>query len=90
MNIGRAEKASQWAPRSGLAEPRERAANYSACDPTSCLCLLSAGVVLAACGGSEPNHSPTAIVVISGNNQTGGAGQQLAAPLIVQVNDKGG
>lgn len=52
--------------------------------------LVTAGSILAACGGNEPNHSPAAIVVASGNNQTGWAGQPLAAPLVVRVNDKGG
>jgi serine protease len=53
--------------------------------------LLPAGVILTACGGgSEPNRAPSAIVLVSGNNQTGQAGQQLGLPLTVQVNDKSG
>ena len=53
--------------------------------------LLAAGVILAACGSSnEPSRTPTAVVIITGNNQTGAAGAALAQPLTVQVNDKQG
>ena len=53
--------------------------------------LVAAGVTLAACGSSnEPSRTPSAIVVLGGNNQTGTAGAALAQPLTVQVNDKQG
>jgi serine protease len=54
------------------------------------LWLLTAGVSLAACGGSDPSRIPAAIVPVSGNNQTGAAGAALTQPLLVQVNDKSG
>lgn len=53
--------------------------------------LLAAGVFLAACGSSnEPNRTPSAVLIIAGNNQTGPAGAALALPLTVQVDDKQG
>ncbi len=53
--------------------------------------LLAAGVILSACGSSnEPSRTPTVVVIITGNNQTGAAGAALGLPLTVQVNDKQG
>jgi subtilisin family serine protease len=53
--------------------------------------VVAAGVVLAACGSSnEPSRTPSAIVVVSGNNQTAGAGAVLPQPLVVQVSDRQG
>ncbi len=52
--------------------------------------LLCAGLLLAACGGSDPNRTPAALVAISGGNQTGRAGLALPSPLVVQVDDKEG
>lgn len=53
--------------------------------------LVAAGVISAACGGgNDENRSPSAIVIVSGNNQNGNAGTALALPITVQVNDKKG
>jgi serine protease len=51
---------------------------------------LAAALVLSACGGSDPNRTPAAILALSGDNQTGAAGIPLQQPLIVQVDDKAG
>lgn len=52
--------------------------------------LVAVGVISAACGGSDENKSPSEVVIVSGDNQTGGAGAALALPITVQVNDKKG
>jgi hypothetical protein len=43
-----------------------------------------------AAGGSISNHSPSNLVLVSGNTQTGTAGQALANPLVVEVTDASG
>jgi len=59
--------------------------------PTHLAGLLAAGVILAACGGgNEENRTPAAISLVSGDNQTGGAGQPLPLPLAVRVDDNRG
>jgi subtilisin family serine protease len=47
-------------------------------------------LILAACGGSEPSRTPSDLLLVSGNNQIGGAGLQLPLPISVRVNDKSG
>ncbi len=54
------------------------------------LFAFAAGTVLAACGGSDPNRTPAAILLVSGDTQIGAAGMPLLAPLVVQVDDKAG
>lgn len=54
------------------------------------LAPLAAALLLAACGGSDPNATPAAIAAVSGNNQIGVAGTALPAPLVVLVSDKAG
>ena len=49
-----------------------------------------AGLILAACGGSEPSRTPSDLLLVSGNNQLGEAGSPLALPISVRVNDKSG
>ena len=68
-----------------------------ACNLIRCSVFALSTLVLAACGkkdsgtNSQPAAStPTALVVVSGNNQTGTVNQELAAPLVVQVNDQFG
>ena len=39
---------------------------------------------------STPTPTPTTLVVVSGDNQTGTVNQELAAALLVQVNDQSG
>ena len=41
-------------------------------------------------GGNNGTPTPTTLVVVSGNNQTGTVGQALAAAILVQVNDQSG
>jgi plastocyanin len=54
--------------------------------------VLTAGFVLAACGGGDGGTGPTpnTIAVSAGNNQVGAAGAALAESLAVIVKDQGG
>lgn len=52
--------------------------------------ILTAGLLLAACGGSDPSRAPSSITLVSGNNQVGAAGLPLTLPLTVRVTDKSG
>jgi len=54
------------------------------------LTLFGAALYLGACTSSEPNRTPAQLAVVTGNNQTGGAGQALPIPLTVRVNDRAG
>jgi len=52
---------------------------------------LTVGLLYVACGGDNgPSHAPSQLAAISGNNQTGGAGQALPLPLQVRVSDRSG
>ena len=62
-----------------------------------CSVFALATLVLATCSkkdsgtNSQPAApTPTALVVVSGNNQTGTVNQELVAALVVQVNDQFG
>ncbi len=50
--------------------------------------LLSLGALVLACSSQEPNRGAASLNLISGNNQTGGAGTALS--VVVQVNDRNG
>jgi serine protease len=52
--------------------------------------LFAVAAVLAACTGDEPNRTPSDLVLVSGDGQTGGAGLPLPFGLTVKVVDKGG
>lgn len=54
------------------------------------LCLLGAAAGCGGGGSSGPNTSPAQIVASAGENQVGGAGQQLGAALEVTVKDASG
>ena len=75
------------------------AANIMVRNPIRLSILALATFALAACGSSDggtnsgngdtpATPTPTALVVVSGNSQTGTVAQQLAAALLVQVNDQ--
>jgi subtilisin family serine protease len=52
--------------------------------------LLSLGCVVIACSSQEVNQGPAVLLLISGDNQTGAAGNPLPQSVIVQVNDRSG
>jgi hypothetical protein len=51
------------------------------------LALMAAAVVATACtnNGTEPDNRPSAVAIVSGNDQVGLVGQALTSPLIVKV-----
>lgn len=57
----------------------------------SALSLVLGGILLSGCG-SDPNGSGNfaAMAIVSGNEQTGTVGTELAHPLVVEVTDAGG
>ena len=64
-------------------------------DPIRILIVALSSLVLASCSDSNtinqpPAPTPTALVVVSGNNQMGTVDQALGAAILVQVNDQFG
>ena len=51
---------------------------------------VAAGLACSGDGGTEPPPTPTALVRVSGDGQTADAGQPVANPLVVRVNDAQG